>query len=89
MDPGSEKKRPRILYYFLKFAFSRSGSESKTLLQNMYPCSQVTETEMLAIVFSFLQLNYIDDKLINTMEKLIKHKGCQVYNIHTGTLSLN
>jgi len=42
---------------------------------------KVTETEMLAIVFSFLQLNYIDDKLINTMEKLIKHKGCQINEI--------
>ena len=33
---------------------------------------------MLAIVYSFMQLEYVDDRLINTMEKVIKLKGCQV-----------
>ena len=33
---------------------------------------------MLAIIYSLMQLDYMDTKLVNTMEKLIKHKGCKV-----------
>merc|ERR1719457_431182 len=40
--------------------------------------NQITENEMLAIIYSFLQLDYMDDRLINTMEKIIKVKGCQI-----------
>ena len=39
---------------------------------------QVKESEMLAIIYSLMQLDYMDTKLVNTMEKLIKHKGCKV-----------
>ena len=42
---------------------------------------KVNESEMLAILYSFLKLNYIDDRLITSMEKVIKHKGCQVGRI--------
>ena len=35
----------------------------------------------MTIVYSLLQLNYVDNKLINSLEKVIKHRGCQVYNI--------
>jgi len=40
--------------------------------------NKVLESEMLAIVYCFLQLDYMDDKLIKTMEKIIKVKGCQI-----------
>ena len=39
---------------------------------------QVKESEMLAIIYSLMQLDYMDTKLVSTMEKLIKHKGCKV-----------
>eukprot|EP00088_Acartia_fossae_P006115 TRINITY_DN1279_c0_g1_i4.p1 TRINITY_DN1279_c0_g1~~TRINITY_DN1279_c0_g1_i4.p1 ORF type:complete len:716 (+),score=170.02 TRINITY_DN1279_c0_g1_i4:592-2739(+) len=42
---------------------------------------KVKESEMLAIVYSFMQLEYVDDRLINTMEKVIKLKGCQIQEI--------
>jgi len=42
---------------------------------------KVTETEMLAIVYSFWKLDFINDKLINTMEKLVKHRGCKIKEV--------
>eukprot|EP00092_Neocalanus_flemingeri_P083580 GFUD01104916.1.p1 GENE.GFUD01104916.1~~GFUD01104916.1.p1 ORF type:complete len:670 (-),score=227.02 GFUD01104916.1:82-2091(-) len=38
----------------------------------------VTEQEMLAIVYSFLQLEYMDTALVTALEKIIKKKGCQI-----------
>eukprot|EP00092_Neocalanus_flemingeri_P001663 GFUD01001774.1.p1 GENE.GFUD01001774.1~~GFUD01001774.1.p1 ORF type:complete len:670 (+),score=234.94 GFUD01001774.1:542-2551(+) len=38
----------------------------------------VTEQEMLAIVYSFLQLEYMDTALVSALEKIIKKKGCQI-----------
>jgi len=38
----------------------------------------VTEQEMLAIVYSFLKLRYVDTALINALEKIMKKKGCQI-----------
>jgi len=43
--------------------------------------NQVVESEMLAIIYCFMQLDYMDDKLINTMEKIIKVKGCQIQEL--------
>jgi len=42
---------------------------------------QVKESEMLAIIYSLMQLDYMDTKLVSTMEKLIKHKGCKIQEI--------
>ena len=47
---------------------------------------QVKEAEMMTIVYSLLQLNYVDNKLINSLEKVIKHRGCQVYNTEFSNL---
>jgi len=38
----------------------------------------VTEQEMLAIVYSFLKLEYVDTALLNALEKIMKKKGCQI-----------
>jgi len=38
----------------------------------------VTEQEMLAIVYSFLKLEYMDTAVVNALEKVIKKKGCQI-----------
>ena len=38
----------------------------------------VNEQEMLAMVFSFLQLEYCDSTIISALEKLMKHRGCQI-----------
>ena len=38
----------------------------------------VNESEMLAIVYSFLQLQYSDSDFIRSLEKIIKLKGCQI-----------
>jgi len=39
---------------------------------------KVKESEMLAIVYSFLQLEYVDNRFISSLEKTIKHRGCQI-----------
>ena len=38
----------------------------------------VSEQEMLAVVYSFLQLQYSDPAFIRALEKIIKLKGCQI-----------
>jgi len=38
----------------------------------------VTEQDMLAITYSFLQLEYTDTALITALEKIIKKKGCKI-----------
>jgi len=42
---------------------------------------KVKENEMLAIVHTLMQLEYMDDRLINTLEKIIKIKGCQIQEL--------
>jgi len=42
---------------------------------------KLKEGEMLAILYSFLQLNYMDDRLVAAAEKIIKHRGCQIQEI--------
>jgi len=38
----------------------------------------VTEQDMLAIMYSFLQLEYMDTTLVAALEKIIKLKGCKI-----------
>jgi len=38
----------------------------------------VTEQDMLAITYSFLQMEYIDTAFIAALEKIIKKKGCMI-----------
>jgi len=39
---------------------------------------KVKESEMLVLVFSFLQLEYVDNRFVASLEKTIKHRGCQI-----------
>ena len=38
----------------------------------------VTDQDMLAIMYSFLQLKYTDTALVAALEKIIKLKGCKI-----------
>jgi len=38
----------------------------------------VTEQDMLAIMYSFLKLEYMDTALVAALEKIIKKKGCKI-----------
>jgi len=38
----------------------------------------VSEREMLAIVYSFLQLEYVDSSIILALEKIMKLRGCKI-----------
>ena len=40
--------------------------------------NKIDEKEMLAIVFSFHQLQYSDDLFIKVLEKIIKIRGCKI-----------
>lgn len=42
---------------------------------------KVTEQEMLAMVWSYYHLEYTDTAVISAMEKVIKHKGCQITEV--------
>jgi hypothetical protein len=54
------------------------GMVSEWLALNIH---QVKEGELMAIVYSLLQLNYTDNKLITSLEKVIKHRGCQITEV--------
>lgn len=38
----------------------------------------IRETELLAILYCFIQLDYVDNRVISSVEKVIKHRGCQI-----------
>ena len=38
----------------------------------------VSEREMLAIIYSFLQLEYVDASIISALEKIMKLRGCKI-----------
>jgi len=40
---------------------------------------KVKESEMLAIVYSLIELNYVDDRIIHSLEKVVRHRGCQIH----------
>jgi hypothetical protein len=50
---------------------------------------KTVESEMLAIIYSFMELEYMDDKLVNTMEKIIKVKGCQIQELDLVSIICN
>ena len=39
------------------------------------------EPELLAIVYSLLQLDYMDDKIIGSLEKVVRLRGCQIQEL--------
>jgi len=41
----------------------------------------ITEREMLAIIYSFLQLEYADASIISALEKIIKLRGCRIQEL--------
>jgi hypothetical protein len=39
---------------------------------------QVKEPELLAMVYSLQQLDYMDDQIIGSLEKVLRLRGCQI-----------
>jgi len=72
-----------ILRVLVDIKYDRIDANFLTMVSEWFAVNlnQVNESEMLAILYSFLKLNYIDDRLITSMEKVIKHKGCQIQEI--------